>query len=271
MKKIITTTVAVFLMTGCATIQPRFEDSNQFLLERTIDELKVGDAIRNEIPKGKTVALVSLETNGTPKPPVVAILEDQIIRSLVTNGYIVMERDATNVINLIREGDNFSMAFPYSPNVIEVENANGGSLKPGIHLQKTSLKAADYLISYRVLEAGIIYRQKGPEQTRSPGKKTRESLVRVHLRVANTNSGEISYAENLTGTITDQIPDSFIYPLASFHYSFFPYEYPVRGRGLESTVINVDPAADPSSNRLVKQIMWGIGVSVALLVMAEEF
>lgn len=267
MMKILIVIVSVLLMAGCATIQPSFEDSNQYFIERTIDKLKVGEAIKKKIPMGNKMAVVSLEENTAMGRPIVAVLEDQIIRSLITNGYKVMERDATNIHNLIREGKNYSLSFPYYPKVMEVENASADSFKPGIHLQPTSLKSADYLLSYRVLEAGIIYRENDPGSL-SPGKKTRESLVRLHVRVVNANSGEIQFAENLTATITDKIPTTFIFPLASFHYSFFPYEYPVQGSRIESTIVEVPSTPDVTARQKIsKTIMWYVGGSFLLLLL----
>ena len=55
--------IITFVIIGCAPIQPTFEDSNQYFLERTIDKLNLGEEIKDKIPYGSKVAFVSIEEN----------------------------------------------------------------------------------------------------------------------------------------------------------------------------------------------------------------
>ena len=78
-----------FLFTvGCAPpyIQPSFEDSNQYFLEKTIDQLDVGKELEGKISPKYNIALLSIEDNLTLDKPIVAMIEDQIISSLIEVG-----------------------------------------------------------------------------------------------------------------------------------------------------------------------------------------
>ena len=99
-----------------------------------------------------------------------------------------------------------------------------GSLEPGINFIETQLSAAGVLISYRILEAGIVYNEY-PENKNS---EIREAMVRPHIRVHKTWTGEIVHATNLSSSLSDTVRQEFVNQLASFHYSFFPYEYPLQ-------------------------------------------
>jgi len=215
------------LIVGCAPIQPTFEDSNQYFLERTIDKLNIGDEIKGKIPKGSKVAFVSIETNETLDKPIIAMIEDQMIQSLVNSGFSVVERDEEAIQKLIREGkDKYSLTYEQSTDGMMFEKVTGDMVKPGVNFVETQLSSADYVISYRILEAGILYR-KDIDVVDSDFEK-REGLVRLHIRIQGAQSGEVKYSANLTGKLEDKVRKEFVVPLASFHYSFFPYEYPLQ-------------------------------------------
>ena len=104
-----------FLFTvGCAPtyIQPSFEDSNQYFLEKTIDQLDVGKELEGRISPKYNIALLSIEDNLTLDKPIVAMIEDQIISSLIEGGYTVVERDDDVIQNLISERKGvYSLTF----------------------------------------------------------------------------------------------------------------------------------------------------------------
>ena len=88
------------------------------------------------------------------------MIEDQMIQSLVNSGYSVVERDEEAIQKLIREGEEkYSLTYEQSPEGIMFEKVEGDMLKPGINFVETQLSSADYLILYRILEAGILYRE----------------------------------------------------------------------------------------------------------------
>ena len=217
-----------FLFTvGCAPtyIQPSFEDSNQYFLEKTINQLDVGKELEGRISPKYNIALLSIEDNLTLDKPIVAMIEDQIISSLIEGGYTIVERDSDVIQNIIKEGyKKYSLIFQKPSQDSGSGNIIKGSLEPGINFIETQLSAAEVLISYRILEAGIIYHEY-PENKNS---EIREAMVRLHIRVHKTWTGEIVHATNLSSSLSDTVRQEFVNQLASFHYSFFPYEYPLQ-------------------------------------------
>ena len=212
---------------GCAPtyIQPSFEDSNQYFLEKTINQLDVGKELEGRISPKYNIALLSIEDNLTLDKPIVAMIEDQIISSLIEGGYTIVERDTDVIQNIIKEGDKkYSLLFQKPSQDSGSGNIIKGSLEPGINFIETQLSAAGALISYRILEAGIVYHEY-PENKNS---EIREAMVRLHIRVHKTWTGEIVHATNLSSSLSDTVRQEFVNQLASFHYSFFPYEYPLQ-------------------------------------------
>ena len=219
--------VYFLFIVGCAPtyIQPSFEDSNQYFLEKTINQLDVGKELKGIISPKYNIALLSIEDNLTLDKPIVAMIEDQIISSLIEGGYTIVERDTDVIQNIIKEGDKkYSLIFQKPSQDSGSGNIIKGSLEPGINFIETQLSAAGALISYRILEAGIVYHEY-PENKNS---EIREAMVRLHIRVHKTWTGEIVHATNLSSSLSDTVRQEFVNQLASFHYSFFPYEYPLQ-------------------------------------------
>ena len=219
--------VYFLFIVGCAPtyIQPSFEDSNQYFLEKTINQLDVGKELKGIISPKYNIALLSIEDNLTLDKPIVAMIEDQIISSLIEGGYTIVERDIDVIQNIIKEGDKkYSLLFQKPSQDSGSGNIIKGSLEPGINFIETQLRSAGALISYRILEAGIVYHEY-PENKNS---EIREAMVRLHIRVHKTWTGEIVHATNLSSSLSDTVRQEFVNQLASFHYSFFPYEYPLQ-------------------------------------------
>ena len=219
--------VYFLFIVGCAPtyIQPSFEDSNQYFLEKTLNQLDVGKELKGIISPKYNIALLSIEDNLTLDKPIVAMIEDQIISSLIEGGYTIVERDIDVIQNIIKEGDKkYSLIFQKASQDSSSVNIIKGSLEPGINFIETQLSAAGALISYRILEAGIVYHEY-PENKNS---EIREAMVRLHIRVHKTWTGEIVHATNLSSSLSDTVRQEFVNQLASFHYSFFPYEYPLQ-------------------------------------------
>ena len=251
--------LVVLLFSGCATIQPKFEDSNQLFIERTVDSMDLGNAMKKKIPSGSKVALVSLEKEITLDKPIIALIEDQLIQSLMISGFKVIERDQNAVKNLIKENthsDFYSLLqvendFLNSTEV-EISKIDFFSLNP----VETKIHSAEYLISYRILECGVIYRDYDTKFDK------REGLVRLHIRVQKTNNGEIIVAENIEGKKEDEIRKELVTQLADFHYSYFPYDYPLQPTERKEALIKTKPAQKFKSKKIYYYIGGGIGAFV---------
>ena len=226
MKIIITTICSLFLI-GCAPrdIPPPFENSNQRFIDNTIKKLNIGQEIAEIIDTTSRIVIISLEEYQPKDKPIISIVEDQFISSLNKSGFTILERDETAIKQLIREGkDKYSLTFNKIGDNLIHDSINGDALEPGINFIETHLTAADITIFYRILEIGILY-QDYPEDKEY---NKRIGLVSIHIRVQNATNGEILYADNLTSESSDLVKKKFIKYLSSFHYSFFPYGYPIQ-------------------------------------------
>jgi hypothetical protein len=235
-------------LSGCATskLTPRFEDSNQMLLEETVGILDVGGKVSKVIPDESKIAVVSLEKPETLDHPVLALIEDQLVASLLEDGYTVLERDFDSLIRLASEKSAEHFRIIMVPSDVRVSSAGAaagygtyGLLSSGylsgaagvteisglksakIETLNTRLEPADYIISYRVLECGIVYRDA------SKGRKEREAMVRLHVRVQDTATSEILFSENVMGTLEDQVDEKLVDDLEDFRYSFYAHDLPM--------------------------------------------
>ena len=249
-----------FLFTvGCAPpyIQPSFEDSNQYFLEKTIDQLDVGKELEGRISPKYNIALLSIEDNLTLDKPIVAMIEDQIISSLIEGGYTIVERDEDVIQSLISERKGiYSLTFNNPSENITYDIITGDALTPRINFMETQLSSAGILISYRILETGIVYFD-------IPGNKEyekREAMVRLHIRVHKTRTGEIVHATNLTSTLSDTLRREFVNQLEAFHYSFFPYEYPLQENEEQKSALIIKSAKRKSIRKSNKK--WNISAKI---------
>ena len=99
---------------GCAPtyIHPYFEDSNQYLLEKVIAQLDVGKELEGKISPKYKIAVLSIENDVTLDKPIIAMIEDQIISSLIQGGHTIVERDTDVIQNIIKEGNKkYSLTF----------------------------------------------------------------------------------------------------------------------------------------------------------------
>ena len=249
-----------FLFTvGCAPpyIQPSFEDSNQYFLEKTIDQLDVGKELEGRISPKYNIALLSIENNLTLDKPIIAMIEEQIISSLIDGGYTIVERDDDVIQNLISERKGiYSLTFNNPSENITYDKITGDALTPGISFMETQLSSAGILISYRILETGIVYYD-------IPDNKEyekREAMVRLHIRVHKTRTGEIVHATNLTSTLSDTLRREIVNQLEAFHYSFFPYEYPLQENEEQKSALIIKSAKRKSIRKSNKK--WNISTKI---------
>lgn len=241
--------LVALLTSGCAMTRsyPRFEDSNQIFLEETIASLDFVRAVKHTVPDGSRLCLASMETATTGDFPVMAMIEDGMIAALRDSGYVVLERDDDMLRRLAAERGETGYRFLYLPSdestVSTGSRITGVSTGPGVsytgygsqEIQRisggnrdealvfdTSLEAAEYVLSYRVLECGIVYRPGSTTRT-----KKREGLSRLHVRVTKVNSGAVLFAGNVESLLEDEVASKDVDELSDFHYSFFAPALPM--------------------------------------------
>jgi len=126
---------------------------------------------------------------------------------------------------MIREGEErYSLTFKIPSENINYDKLTGDALDPGINFLETQLISADIAIFYRILEIGIIYMENPDDKEY----EKREALISLHIRIQNLKNGKIIHATNLTSKFSDVVEKELVDRLASFHYTFFPYEYPIQ-------------------------------------------
>jgi len=207
--------VLMLLLTGCANINLPFELSNQYQIEKTIDDVNIGALSGKTIPPKAIVVLQSLEKIHVQEHPLIAMVEDQMIQSLMKSGFTVLERDNDGLISVIQESQS---------NGFQLYQSQGSSDDKGSPLVRTSLSTADYLINYRIQECGVSY-QKKPLNSNY----IRTVLIRLHLRICDAKTGKVLIATNQLTTKSDEIPAKVKRMLKQADYSRYnSYSYPAQ-------------------------------------------
>ena len=270
--------VVMVLFVNCAKQYkyPKYENSNQIFVENAIRKLDIGKELDFNILKSSKIILRSLETNQTLDYPLIAMIEDNLIRSLVKNRFNVLERDEDAVKDMIEESQNakFSLLLQGGKETgryyMEGISERGSQIielkEKSIPLLETRLSSADYMISYRILECGLNYEGIKDDETHIK----RNCLVRISVRVQRTSTGEIKYADTFEAKNSDIIEKSFVDPLSSFHYAFFSHKYPIQGGPIKEEVKKVEPEGETTSSGGVVILFLGIfsaGITTLLLLL----
>ena len=230
MKIIITIIIYSLFIVSCAPklIPPPFEDSNQRFIEKIIKQLDIAKELENKVRKTDRIVLLPIEQHKPIDKPIIAMIEDQVISSLNQSGYNLLERDPVAIQQMIKEGkEKYSLTFNKPAENVFYDTVTGDALDPGINFIETQLSSAEIAIFYRILEIGILYQEYHEDKDYDK----REGLVSLHIRVQNVQTGEILLATNITNTTSDIVKKKFVKYLSSFHYTFFPYEYPLQEKG----------------------------------------
>jgi len=245
-------TLTATFFSACTIAKPSYDASNQKILEDTMNDIQLGATLKSKLPSGTNIALRSMEQKRTLDKPVDALVQDIAIRSLVNNGFRTLERDEDALFNLQLEDNRFLKVEQYQRTLIDdldVEKLQLNSLValtlPEESLKQSSLRSADYILSYRVLEAGVKYHSLDDGfQWSDMGtlrfwfepvlpwafeqEIERESMMRLHVRAIKAKTGEIVYAENLKSSKNEIINKNLSKKLKDYHYDFFKAGLPVQ-------------------------------------------
>tara|TARA_Y100001970_G_scaffold50742_1_gene64240 strand:+ start:54791 stop:55603 length:813 start_codon:yes stop_codon:yes gene_type:complete len=218
--------ISVFLLfTGCASnkVSINYENSNPIKIEESTQGLEISDflppAIEKEISNG-SIAIRSIESDldNHLDASLRYIIEDNLIANLIDNGYKVLERDPDILSNIYRESSD--------------------KFKLPTNISATNLNAADYILSYRVLECGISYRKPNNDSYLTPGKSNwysdalgkqveRIAMTRLHLRLTDSKTSEIITAGLLESQVKDLITEDDIKGLKKINYNFYSHTLPL--------------------------------------------
>ncbi len=293
--------VAGFLMvSGCASLlptepkyypKPTFDQSHAILIDRTVDGLQIVAAVKDYVKKTEKLAVESIERNTTGDKSINYLIDDNFISNLTEAGYRVLERDDNMMGRIIPEQSGTykesllneyltppSVAMLYALEKTKPSREDGAQEKTtdlsglykqikedfaALEAQQVRLDSADVIITYRLLECGIILdiekkkqgkinASTGAEDPSSPKVWTynirRDALARVFLRVMDAKTGEIRMAKTLQNGTTDTVTfrqedgekdadffariDGYIALFAKYHYAYYDQQLPnQRGTG----------------------------------------
>jgi len=255
MRNIIYIICAIFF-SSCMTLEPTvtYENTNASLIQESIRNLETVERLKSKINKNDKLAIIGLEDYNTSDYSLLATLEDEIIKDFVSNGYKIYERDNDMLYRLIAEE---SANYKYTNRVKKFERAAAyesssnslfGSSNDGYnntyirgnssksagaasYSQKnynqqyqSSLKSVDKIISYRVIESGIIYDYE--EKDAGVNEVEREARTILEVRLTNAKTSEILDAVTLDGKANDFIDERDISALEHFSYKYYSHTLP---------------------------------------------
>ena len=202
--------VATLLFSSCAIKQTvTYEKTNASLIQKSIKDLKTVDNLKSKISKADKIAIVGVEDYKTSDYSLLATLEDEIIKEFVANGYKVLERDNDMIYRLFSEesknykhinivkGAKYGISSSSSNDDYYSYYLSGGSNSNSGYDQEylSTLKSADKIISYRVIESGIVYDY--DDKDAGMGEVEREARTILEVRLTNAKTSEILSAITL--------------------------------------------------------------------------
>jgi len=283
------------------------EKSNGSLIKKSINDLNAVANLEESIDKNENLVILSMETSETDDSGITAQIEDELIKEFITKGYSILERDHDIINRLISESDeNYSLfnrikSYNYER---EASNSNsslsGGSIKPhrfkgssvthysssGIsgnanqssfynksaeenyeqHVS-TTLNASDKILSYRVIECGVIYNIEEGVGSYSLEEESvkRSARTILEVRLTDSKSGKILEAFTLDGKASDEITNSEFQTLDKFGYRNYHASLP-KTYGNPSQLTNQYLVEDNTRRKPYVFIIGGLGFIAILLL-----
>ena len=278
MQKIFTNILLLFFFTGCALkkdIIVDYKNTNPAKIEEATSGLEVAKLLPGTNKIDGTIAVRSIEEHiyDNLDMSVIYMIEDNLISSLIENGYRAVERDPDALNNLYKES---SKNYQYSKNLNKsalLETLDLSTLTPDSSasccapnsvwdyliedhknqptehdLSSTDLNAADYILSYRVLECGVSYKELDIEKPQKIQdnlyKVERTARTRLHCRLTDSKTSEIISAGLIENHITDIIHKDDIEDLKQFPIEYYHHTLPLQN------VKKSKPSKDNSSKAL---------------------
>ena len=247
----------VLFLTSCAIQGPTvtYEKTNASLIHKSIQDLKTLESLKSHISKTDKIAIVGLEDYKTSDYSLLATLEDEIIKEFVVQGYKVLERDNDMLYRLFSEespnykymnrvksydkhnayelsgsslfGSTYDDAYSnaYLKGEAYGESASTSYSQTNYSQQyQSSLQSANKIISYRVIESGIVYDYE--EKEAGVGEVEREARTILEVRLTDAKTSEILSAVTLDGKASDFVKEKDVSALKSFSYRYYSHTFP---------------------------------------------
>ena len=242
-------------ITGCSPTKENYlnyDNTNPIKIEEATSGINVTDLIPASLDGTIAVRSIELDLSHHLDVGVVYMIEDNLITNLIENNYRILERDPDALANLYRESnsnyqkENHQLSKATSTdydtqsgvNVINVnlgdesseKNSTNSDSSPNAQnaLINTDLNSADYLLSYRVLECGVVYTEVEGDapNTVNLNKIQRKARTRLHCRLTNTKTSEIISAGVIENEIADILDRADVLDLEQISYQYYHHTLP---------------------------------------------
>jgi hypothetical protein len=251
--------LATLILSSCAIQGPTvtYEKTNASLIHKSIKDLKTVESLNSHISKTDKIAVVGMEDYKTNDYSLLATLEDEIIKEFVNSGYKVLERDDDMVYRLFsEESNNYKhinrvKGAKYGASISSGNadynsyylNGNSQANSAGVFAEvknydqefQSSLKSADKIISYRVIESGIVYDY--DEKDAKIDEVEREARTILEVRLTDAKTSEILSALTLDGSANDFVKEEDVKALKEFSYRYYSRTLPkTHGNPVKATI-----------------------------------
>ena len=294
MRKILNILLVSFFFSSCVIKAPTvtYEKTNASLIQKSIKDLNTVDNLKSKISKADKIAIVGVEDYDGGDYSLLATLEDEIIKEFVMGGYKVLERDNDMVYRLFSEespnykyinkikshdesysydlsrnslfgsaNDGYSNAYLSGSAASQSESVSFAQENYNQQYQ-SSLQSADKIISYRVIESGIVYDYE--EKDAGIGEVEREARTILEVRLTDAKTSEILSAITLDGQANDFIKETDVSALKSFSYKYYSHTLPkTHGNPTQTTVKSAK-----KNNTFVWVAVGGLGFLTLISLLA---
>ena len=258
-----------------------YDDSNVVKIEESIQGIDVYSFVSEDVDENDVIALAPTEFDAkyeaNPRDLGVRyIIEDNIIAQLVEH-YKVAERDQSLMYYLEREtGETFNKYTEKivgkdsevnekakAPEAQTITNNYYGDISGGVpsvsnaetqeneteFTISTDFVAADKLLTYRVLECGVYFKEIPSTDVGIDfdelDKVYRHAKTRLHCRLEDAKTGIILNAGILEHEIVDRIKKTDLATLQNINYSYYQHTLPTI-QSEEGKIISIVSGDNPS-------------------------
>ena len=264
LKEILLMGFCVLIVTGCSTIKDQtyvnYDQSNVVKIEESIQGLDVNSFVSEDLEKDDIIALAPTELDArfeeNPRDLGVRyIIEDNLISQLVQN-YKVAERDQSLMYYLERETgekyNKYTESFEgkdsevkekaKAPEATTITNNYYGDVSGTASISEaktedkeskftvtTDFIAADKILTYRVLECGVFFRENSLNSGTNVAdfdKVNRHARTRLHCRLEDAKTGIILNAGIIENEVVDAVKRSDLENLDAIDYIFYHHTLP---------------------------------------------
>jgi len=249
---------------GCASNSLiNYDNTNPVKVEQATKGLEITDVLPPSKNINGTIALRSIEYQASGShldAGVLYMIEDNLISSLIKNNYRVVERDPEGLQVLHQESTKnyrtYNDQYGENYNADEVTvTINGETIVKQIDTETsaitnrfyeneffdTNLEASDYILSYRVLECGVVYSDYKSDKNSKMNVKfktnpadmlkiERSARTRLHVRLTNSKTSEIIAAGMLENEVVDIIEKDDLEDLKQMSYNYYHHTLPLQNQ-----------------------------------------